>query len=75
MYWPGGFFDYYEGHSSAGSTTTALEWVVAGGASTDQPDSPQTFVLIANTENRVGSGDVDHPARSQRRPGRGQPDS
>ena len=24
MYWPGGFFDYYEGHSSAGSTTTAL---------------------------------------------------
>jgi hypothetical protein len=53
MYWPGGFFDYYEGHSSAGSTTTALEWVVAGGESRG-PAAAQTFVLIANTENRVG---------------------
>ena len=35
MYWPGGFFDYYEGHSSAGSTTTALRWVVAGAESND----------------------------------------
>jgi len=53
MYWPGGFFDYYEGHSSAGSTTTALEWVVAGGESAG-PSAAQTFVLIANTENRAG---------------------
>ena len=31
MYWPGGFFDYYEGHRHRrGSTTTALQWLVAG---------------------------------------------
>jgi hypothetical protein len=53
MYWPGGFFDYYEGHTSAGSTTTALEWVVAGGESGGASQA-QTFVLIANTENRAG---------------------
>jgi hypothetical protein len=54
MYWPGGFFDYYEGHSSAGSPTTALEWVVAGGAKVDESGLAQTFVLIANTESRAG---------------------
>ena len=48
MYWPGGFFDYYEGHSSAGSTATALEWVVSGGEN-GGADSVRTFVLIANT--------------------------
>ena len=57
MYWPGGFFDYYEGHSSAASTTTALEWVVSGGANAGT-DAAQTFVLIANTENRVGEATV-----------------
>ena len=51
MYWPGGFFDYYEGHSSAGSTTTAHRWVVAGG-------SGEMFVLVANTENQAGSATV-----------------
>jgi hypothetical protein len=58
MYWPGGFFDYYEGHSSAGSTTTALQWVVAG-AESGGPRAAQTFVLIANTENRAGAATVD----------------
>jgi hypothetical protein len=58
MYWPGGFFDYYEGHSSAGSTTTALEWVVAG-AESGGPHAAQTFVLIANTENRAGVARID----------------
>ena len=53
MYWPGGFFDYYEGHSSAGSTTTALEWVVSGGAA-GGADAAQTFVLVANTANAAG---------------------
>ena len=53
MYWPGGFFDYYEGHSSAGSTTTALEWVVSGGEN-GGADSARTFVLIANTANTAG---------------------
>ncbi len=57
MYWPGGFFDYYEGHSSAGSTTTARHWVVAGG-------EEQTYVLIANTSNQPGIATVSHlPAR------------
>ena len=64
MYWPGGFFDYYEGHSSAGSTTTALEWVVGGGEN-GGPDAAQTFVLIANTENRAGRGDDHAAARSR----------
>ncbi len=54
MYWPGGFFDYYEGHSSAGSTTTALEWVVAGARAAGTAENAQTFILIANTESRVG---------------------
>jgi hypothetical protein len=53
MYWPGGFFDYYEGHSSPGSTTSALRWVVAGAENSSAGDA-QTFVLIANTESRPG---------------------
>ena len=53
MYWPGGFFDYYEGHSSAGSTSTALEWVVSGGQN-GGADSVRTFVLIANTASNAG---------------------
>jgi hypothetical protein len=57
MYWPGGFFDYYEGHTSAGSTTTALQWLVAG-AESGGPDAAQTFVLIANTENRTGQATI-----------------
>ena len=54
MYWPGGFLDYYEGHSSAGSTTTALEWVVSGGEHRRADDSFRTFVLIANTASSAG---------------------
>jgi hypothetical protein len=58
MYWPGGFFDYYEGHTSAGSTTTALQWVVAG-AESGGPHAAQSFILIANSENRAGSATID----------------
>jgi hypothetical protein len=57
MYWPGGFFDYYEGHSSAGSTTTALSWVVAWGDTYGRA-SAQTFVLIANTESQAGEATI-----------------
>ena len=57
MYWPGNFFDYYEGHSSAGSTTTALEWVVSGGEN-GGADSTRTFVLIANTASTPGEATV-----------------
>jgi Tol biopolymer transport system component len=53
MYWPGGFFDYYEGHSSAGSTTTATEWVVGGGENGGS-SATQTFVLVANTAATAG---------------------
>jgi hypothetical protein len=53
MYWPGGFFDYYEGHSSAGSTTAATEWVVGGGENGGS-SATQTFVLIANTAATAG---------------------
>jgi Tol biopolymer transport system component len=53
MYWPGGFFDYYEGHSSAGTTTTATRWALAEGEE-GGPDHAQTFVLIANTSDQPG---------------------
>ena len=57
MYWPGGFFDYYEGHSSAGSTSTALEWVVSG-AENGGAEGAQTFVLIANTASSPGEATI-----------------
>jgi hypothetical protein len=57
MYWPGGFFEYYEGHSSAGSTTTALNWVVAAGEN-GGTNAAQSFVLIANTANTVGEATI-----------------
>ena len=51
MYWPGGFFDYYEGHTSVGTTGTARRWAIAGG---DGDPNTYTYVLLANTENRPG---------------------
>jgi hypothetical protein len=51
MYWPGGFFDYHEGHTSTGTTSTARRWVVASG---DGDANTYTYVLLANTENRAG---------------------
>ncbi|MEO5822860.1 MAG: hypothetical protein ABIT71_20325 [Vicinamibacteraceae bacterium] len=51
MYWPGGFFDYYEGHTSAGTTQTARRWAIASG---DGDPDTYTYVLLANTENRPG---------------------
>ena len=57
MYWPNNFFEYYEGHSSAGATTTAQAWAVAGGEN-GGADSAQTFVLIANTANTAGEATV-----------------
>jgi len=48
MYWPGGFFDYYEGHVSAASTATGSSWVLAEGE-TGGAQGAETFVLIANT--------------------------
>jgi hypothetical protein len=55
MYWPGGFFQYYEGHTSVGTTRTAQRWVIASG---DGDPSTQTFVLLANTDNRPGQAEL-----------------
>jgi hypothetical protein len=51
MYWPGTFFDYHEGHTSAGTTRTARRWAIAHG---DGDPDTYTYVLLANTENRPG---------------------
>ena len=48
MYWAGGFFDYYEGHVSAGATQTGRRWLLAAGEQ-GGAYAAQTFVLIANT--------------------------
>jgi hypothetical protein len=53
MYWPNGFFDYYEGHTSAGTTSTATRWLLAEGEVAG-PLNGQTFVLIANTSSQAG---------------------
>ena len=55
MYWPGGFFDYYEGHTSVGTTDTGQRWVIASG---DGDAATQTFVLLANTDNRPGQAQI-----------------
>jgi len=55
MYWPDGFFNYYEGHTSVGTTGTAQRWVIASG---DGDPTTQTFVLLANTENRPGQAEL-----------------
>ena len=48
MYWSGGFFDYYEGHVSAGATQAGSRWVLAE-SEQGGPYQAQGFVLIANT--------------------------
>jgi WD40-like Beta Propeller Repeat len=48
MYWAGGFFDYYEGHVSAGATQAGSHWVLATGEQ-GGPNVAQTYVLVANT--------------------------
>ncbi len=48
MYWAGGFFDYYEGHVSAGATQTGSHWVLAAGEQAG-PYAAQTYVLVTNT--------------------------
>ncbi|MEO5819342.1 MAG: hypothetical protein ABIT71_02465 [Vicinamibacteraceae bacterium] len=47
MYWPGGFFDYYEGHVSAGATAASSAWLLAEGE-TGGPWGAETYVLISN---------------------------
>jgi hypothetical protein len=53
MYWPSGFFDYYEGHSSPGVTSAGLRWALAEGES-DLTAASESFILIANTAPTPG---------------------
>ena len=55
MYWPGTFFNYYEGHTAVGTTSTAQRWAIARG---DSEGGAQTFVLLANTDTRPGQAEL-----------------
>jgi hypothetical protein len=55
MYWPGGFFDYYEGHTANGVTAPALRWGLAEGESSP---TAQSFVLVANPGPTAGQARV-----------------
>ena len=57
MYWPGGFFDYYEGHTAAGVTAPALRWVTAEGEHGREREA-QSYVLIANVGSVPGEARV-----------------
>jgi hypothetical protein len=54
MYWAGGFFDYYEGHVSAGATQAGSHWLLAEGEERGAAQAA-TFVLIANTGSAPAS--------------------
>jgi hypothetical protein len=59
MWWPGG--NWYEGHLSAGATTTGTRWAFAEGLvrnDTEGGDFVDTYVLIANTSDRDGVATV-----------------
>ena len=53
MYWPGGFFNYYERHTSVGTTRTAQRWVIASG---DGDPATQTFVLLGEHRQPARTG-------------------
>jgi len=55
MYWPGGFFDYYEGHTANGVTAPALRWGLAEGES---GPNAQSFVLVANPAATAGQARI-----------------
>jgi hypothetical protein len=55
MYWPGSFFQYYEGHTAVGTTGTSERWAIARG---DSEGGAQTFVLLANTDTRPGQAEL-----------------
>jgi hypothetical protein len=64
MWWPQG--NWYEGHLSAGSTTTGTKWALAEGEFS-QPDplfpslagyDTDTYILIANTSTSAGTATV-----------------
>ena len=57
MYWPGGFYEYEEGHSSAGSTVTATRWALAEGED-GGPIGAQSYVLIANVGATAGEARI-----------------
>jgi hypothetical protein len=72
MYWPNGFYDYYEGHTSAGVTAPGLKWALAEGEGSYYLN-PQTFVLIANTSSAAGRVRVTTLNENHAAPGPGDP--
>lgn len=54
MWWPFDSTTWREGHVSAGATTTAQRWVVAGGES-ESPRGDDTFVLLTNLSDMPGT--------------------
>jgi hypothetical protein len=52
MWWPDG--GWYEGHSSAGTTTTGTAWALADGEVGGARDA-DTFLLVANTSDTTGT--------------------
>jgi hypothetical protein len=54
MWWPEG--QWYEGHLSAGATTTATKWGLADGEVSW--GESETYILIANTSSRAGQATV-----------------
>jgi hypothetical protein len=59
MWWPatGDPGGWYEAHNSPGETTTGVRWAMAEGESGGVVQK-QTYILIANTSNFVGSAKV-----------------
>jgi len=55
MWWPGGAQGpWYEGHNSAGATTTGTAWALADGE-VGGSASAATFILVANTGTTAAS--------------------
>ena len=53
MWWTGTSAQWYEGHNSAGASSTATTWAIAEGE-VNGPFNLQTYVLIANTAAQAG---------------------
>jgi hypothetical protein len=56
MWWPKG--NWYEGHLTAGSTTTGTKWAIADGLVSPGDNGNETYILIANTSATAGTATV-----------------
>lgn len=57
MWWWGDIAGWYEGHNSAGATTTGEKWGLAAGE-VGGSTALETYILIANTSNTAGTARV-----------------